>query len=427
MAKKIIPVVSIVLLLFAGIIALTQELDAVLPLFDGDDAHYFPFDFGENGIPEMGKPVRWFRSNAGGMALEEIQSRLVALSNEYALAIDSARRDEMPERLLPYYDENYFIEIRTLFKKGGQVRTQWLFRDAEGATRVNAVFLEPEKLDAAMQAEAAEEKIPDGEESADIVSGADNGGKINSNDLNEKQTAGFIEIFDENLFLTSEYRFFEDGEINRTDYKFNGNMLISSVVLLWEDNDKGGEYKPSYTDLYRYNRSLFLRAVERVFYKDSEISVSDDPVRVAFPRNLADAAKSGIFINERFNSYPEFFGDVFVHSNSKIVFETDERGRILRQTLYDEEGNIIWVIRNAWRNDRIVSSSKKEGDTELLAEYAYNSGGERILERNLRNGVLERLVRTEGEKDIEELYINNVIVLRAVWEDGRKISETRMR
>jgi len=50
-----------------------------------------------------------------------------------------------------------------------------------------------------------------------------------------------------------------------------------------------------------------------------------------------------------------------------------------------------------------------------------------ISEKNLKNGVLERVVLIDGETEIEELYMNNAVVLRAVWEDGRKISETRVR
>jgi hypothetical protein len=68
---------------------------------------------------------------------------------------------------------------------------------------------------------------------------------------------------------------------------------------------------------------------------------------------------------------------------------------------------------------------KTQNDTVLLAEFAYDSSGDRILERNFRNGILERLVRTEGKVDIEELYLNNVVVLITVWEDGVRISETR--
>jgi hypothetical protein len=131
-------------------------------------------------------------------------------------------------------------------------------------------------------------------------------------------------------------------------------------------------------------------------------------------------------LGEKLNSYPGFFGEVFVYENERIVYTTDERSRIISQTLYDSENKIVWVINNTWLNDRIVSTLKKEGGTEYLAEFVYDSGGGRILEKNYKNGILERVVRTEGKTDIEELYINNMVVLRAVWEDGRKISETRV-
>jgi antitoxin component YwqK of YwqJK toxin-antitoxin module len=126
------------------------------------------------------------------------------------------------------------------------------------------------------------------------------------------------------------------------------------------------------------------------------------------------------------NAYPEFFGEISVQKDEKIVYVTDEKGSILSQTLYDEKDNIIWVITNKWSNDRIVSTSKKEGDTESSAEFDYDSDGNRITERNFKNGILERVVYTEGNTDIEELYFNNMIILRAVWENGRKISETRV-
>jgi antitoxin component YwqK of YwqJK toxin-antitoxin module len=108
-----------------------------------------------------------------------------------------------------------------------------------------------------------------------------------------------------------------------------------------------------------------------------------------------------------------------------VLFRS-ERSNILSQTLYDENDSIIWVITNKWSNDRIVSTLKKEGDTEYLAEFDYDSDGNRITERNFKNGILERVVYTEGNTDIEELYFNNMVVLRAVWENGRKISETRV-
>jgi len=388
--KKIMPIIFIVLLLFAGIMALTQETELTVSDLDLEE------EFDEEELFDIYAdfiiPVRWFRSNAGGMALEEIQSKFIALRGEYALAIDSAQHDELPNYLSEFHNEEYLIEVRMLYKNGIQIRTQWLFKDIEDNTRLNAVLLEP---------------VLTGEPSD-----------------TEKNIRGFIEIYDERLNLISEYTYFEDGGINRIDNEFNENMLISSVVLVWVD---GEDYRKAYTDSYRYNRSLSLRAVERVFHNDTQGVQGLDPLRITFPRNIMDAAREKIFISERLNLYPEYFGDVFFVSDSRMVFETDDRGRVLSQTLYDDEDNIIWIINNVWRGNRIVTATKTEGDIVLLAEFQYNSAGDKILERNLRNGVLERLVRAEGKNEIEELYLNNVLVLRAVWEEGRKISETRLR
>jgi len=248
---------------------------------------------------------------------------------------------------------------------------------------------------------------------------------------------GFIEIFDDKSFLTTEYRFSEEEQDGKTEYFYKDGIIISAKSFLWEENDKGGGFKESHTDYYRYNRSAFLRNVERIFFTDRKITFAEDVIRIVFPNNIMSAARDDYFISEKFNAYPEFFGDLFVKKNDRLVYATDERGRILNQTLYrkqpnkekegEEEEKIVWAIKNIWSDERILSITKTEGDTVLLATYEYNSSGDCILERNLRNGVLERLVRTEGKRDIEQLYINNALVLQAVYEDGRKISETRMR
>jgi hypothetical protein len=105
-----------------------------------------------------------------------------------------------------------------------------------------------------------------------------------------------------------------------------------------------------------------------------------------------------------------------------------------RYAISDENENIIWEIQNTWFDERIVRIRKREyinynEDTEnyieYLAEYEYDSNGNRVTERNYKDGDLERVVRTQGSQDIEELYMFDTIVLQAVWEDGRKISETR--
>ena len=369
--KKKIIIIFLLFLLFAGLIALTQELE----IFSNNDNDLY------NSTSEWVMPVIWFRSNTGGMALEEIKSEYVALRNEYALAIIVASQDEMPDYLLPFFDESYLIEMRILYKNAQQIRTQWLFKDFDNFTRLNAVFLEP---------------------------GTNGTGSIR----------GFIEIFDEKSLLISEYRFFEDGEITRIDYEFNDEILVSATFFIWVD---GEDYIRSYADFYRYNRMLTLRSIERVFYRNMQA----DPIIVYFPRQVMEGVEDNNIIAD--NVYPLFFGDIFVTEGQRIVYDTDDRGRILTQTLYDREGKVIWVIRNTWQNNRIVLSAKTEGDTVLLTEYEYNANGDRILERNLKNGILERVVRTSGKTETEELYINNVVVLRAIWEDGEKISETRIR
>jgi len=477
LTRKKAAVLIFILLIFAGIIALTQETNEELPLVEAENE----FDANEELFlhPEEEKPLpewhkksaRWFRSNAGGMAVEEIPSRLAALRNEYALVIDYAHKDDLPENLQPFYDDQFFIEIRVLFKKGVQSRTQWIFRDEDGRSRLVAVFMEkeaasekqpePNKTEDAdeiqellaviTENEITDELLTDLNEAvdADVVSEivavlteneiidetqADVFDSVINDVINEivetvevkkNNMSGFIEIYDENSFLTAEYRFFQDGSRNRTDFVFKDGLLLSSTFSLWEEKNME-QYAQVYTDYYRYNRSLYLRSMQRVFYKDRVIS-SNDPVVITFPSGILAAARETAFISERQNSYPDFFGEITMKKDSKVSYSTDEKGRILSQTFYDEEDNVIWAIYNTWSDDRIASTVKEEGDNVYLAEYEYDSSGDRVLERNYTNGVLQRVVRSEGKTDYEELYLNGKIILQAVWEDGRKISETMMR
>jgi hypothetical protein len=436
LSKKIILIVFLVLIFFAGIIALTQEADDELPDIDSEEAE-FSLDYEFDQDNDWIRPARWFRSNSGGMALEEMQSRFSALRNQYALAINYVSKDELPEYLFTYFDEEYNVEVRILYNKGEQIRAQWILRDEKGNTRLNAVFLEPEPepeiiekehifiketveliTDNENETEAETENLARAEDEDEEEESQEEEKIVINKDI--KKRRGFIEIFNEDLFLTSEYRFFEDGRTEKTEYELKNNLLLNAVYLM---SDNAGDFKTYYTDYYHYNRSLSLRSIERIFQKDGML---DDPITIAFPRRIMDSIKKDIFISEKLNLYPEFFEDDFISAASKMIFNTDNRGRILGQTLYDEEDEIIWTIQNTWHGNRIVKTSKKEGDTVLTAEYAYNSGGDRILERDFRNGVLERVVSTKGDTEIEELYMNNAVVLRAVWEDGRKISETRV-
>jgi hypothetical protein len=88
---------------------------------------------------------------------------------------------------------------------------------------------------------------------------------------------------------------------------------------------------------------------------------------------------------------------------------------------------MIGEMKNTWSQDRLLSVHWTSGDDDRLTEYEYDGGGDRILERNYSKGLLERIVKQEGDREVEEIYMNNRIILRAIWEDGRKISEERIR
>jgi hypothetical protein len=562
-------IVPVIMLLSVGIIALTQESPFQVNDFTGDNEEeleqeqevFFIYE-SPREIPEWVKPARWFRSNSGGMPLEEMQSRIAAMRGEYALVIDFTSSLDIPEYLQDFYDNRYFIEIRTLFKNGKEDRTQWLFRDENYGVRLIAVLFEASQ--AASQAtaqEAAQEAVQTADDKEDepatvvedaIASGKNAAGEetaaIQNTDGENIEIAeaqddtedekpeekvkvkkirkpdpgsGFIEIYDEKYHITTEYRYTDKGEKSKIEYFYNGNMKISAQASVWDDDED--DYIQTHIDYYLYNRSSFLRAVERVFLRDQQITIADNViadngvinndvtdnavadssvtndgvtdnavadssvtnddvtdnavadssvtndgvtdnvvadssvindgvtdkaatdkgvadnvvsdsgvtknvVRVSFPQNILAAARNDLFMGERFNSYPDFFGDLLVQKGSRLVFTTDNRGKVLDQTLIgnDEERTVIWKIVNTWSNDRIVKITKTEGEAVFLAEYVYNREGDRVLERNIKDGVLERVVRTDGKKDIEELYVDNKVVLQAVWEDGRKISESRI-
>jgi len=455
----LIPVVFLlVFFLVAGFFAITQETG------DADNPHRGDSDeeeaaSGEAGIePEFipAGPPRWFRSNAGGMALEEIPSRLGALRHEYALLIDYVNTDDMDPRLLPFHKDEYIIEIRILYKEGKESRRQWLFRNADGNTRVNAVFRvfgeeppgEPEETAASkedapsvegdnpepaladmetpvVEGSPSAEGAPSGEDGEDPPSAeappvevlsAEGGAKKNET----KVSGGFIEVYNENGQISRDYSLFKDGSEILTAYFYNGSALIR-VETQAKDADNL-EYRKTHTDNYRYNRSYSLRNVERVFH-----TAGTDPVRLVFPGRVIDAAYEKDFIKERMTLTSEFLGINQVDDGFRMVYDTDSKGRVLNETLYNGKDEVVWTLKNTWSGDRIIAILKIEGGDESRIEYDYDASGNRIAERDIRNGILERQVLIEGDKETEELYLNGVMVLKAFWEDGRKISEERVR
>jgi hypothetical protein len=209
------------------------------------------------------------------------------------------------------------------------------------------------------------------------------------------------------------------------NYSYNRQRLIRAVTKIYHP---AGETEESYiedycTDYYRYSRSSSLRGVERVYHAET----ATEPIRLRFPHVVLGAAKNTNFVNPGISFTNEFFKDVLVDSGSRVLYTTDERGRVLTETRRNENGEVIGELQNTWSGDRLVSVRWKAGDDDRITEFEYNDDGDRIVERNINRGVLERVVTVEGDLEIEILYIDGTPMLRAVWENGRKISEERIR
>jgi hypothetical protein len=154
--------------------------------------------------------------------------------------------------------------------------------------------------------------------------------------------------------------------------------------------------------------------------------------RVSFPAlTLGYSEASGYDFPPVVYSF-SFFEDVDLPHASRVSYLTNARGKVLTETRRDEEDNILAEIQYTWNGDRLQSlefSSRETATTSKEVrriEFEYNDEGIRYLERNYRNGILERTVRSNGNQDIEELYLDGVVILRAIWEDDRKISEERI-
>ena len=418
------------LLLLGGIIAITQEssddesIQSDLPDdFPPDDflpdelAYDLPEETEEEYLPSWipPGPARWFRSNAGGMALEEIPSRLAAIRNRYALVADYLSPDELDSLLFYYYRDNFTIEIRVLFEDGEESRRQWMFRDDEGMVRLNAVLRYQEASEAGIVFADDGEILYTDEPDMEAPAAVENS--------SEPVLVGFIEIYQEDARLAEEHLFLEDGAEMMTAYFYNEGVLVSAETRRKSPDDEYHEFRLVHTDHYRYTPSFALRHVERVFYETSGM----DAIRQVFPYMVLHDAVSMQFLDEKLPIVPDFFGDHLLEAGSRIVFETDSRGRVLTQTMVDNDEEVVWVITNVWLDDRIYSIQRAEGDDVKLTEYEYNSSGERIVQRDINNGVLERQIRIDGINEIEELFMDGVVVLRAYWEDGRKIREERVR
>jgi hypothetical protein len=408
--------------------------------------------------------TRWYQSNAAGMALESAYSRL-ALRGKYALSIAVISPGELPEILREYHNGDYTIELRTLYEDGELSRRQWLFKDSAGVTRLTAAFNSNQYIDSsgipaaetpaafiwqpdtappdeaapppgapppdetALPAAVPEEAAPAGDTAGEETGSAEAGTEEASEEAEEApDQSGFIELYGSDGLITEEHQIDPQGKDQITAYIYNNQLLLRAEARI--KTPKNGETEETiedyYTDYYRYSRSYSLRSVERVFRSAASAVPAEERIRLAFPHMILGAARDFGFVSPGSAYGSDFFEDVLLDSGFRVLYTTDDRGRVLTETRRDEEGNVIGELQNTWSGDRLVRVRWLSGEDERVTEYEYDAEGDRILERNSSRGILERTIRREGDRDVEELYMNGKVILRAIWEDGRKISEVRV-
>jgi len=367
------------------------------------------------------------------MALEPIPSRLAALRGEYCLSIGMTNPGDLPALLLPYYDTSFRIELRVLYEKGKEIRRQWIFRDNLNFARLTA---------------------------------SGTAGLFGLDGSADAKKTGFIEIRDAGGFITRELQFADD--LSQWEflyfYKDDTNTLVRvetrfkeapaptpAVPAPAEDaavpaaqgaespagTNEGAEessnvppaekeaepvFVPMYTDYYRYTRSGSLRAIDRSLQEGAAAKLS----RITFPRLGSDSSSSLEMAIQGVSNTSEFFTDINPPEDAQITYTLDNRARVLTEVWKDKDGKIVGEYIDTWSGDRLQSVRWKSDDDERLIEYDYDSSGNRIAERDFRQGVLERSVTSRDGKDTEEIYMNGKLILRAHWENGKKISEERI-
>ncbi|MDR3130148.1 MAG: hypothetical protein LBU18_01230 [Treponema sp.] len=367
-----------------------------------------------------GEP-RWFISNAAGMTLESAYTRL-ALRSKYALMIDSQPSSAIPDRLRQFYDPSYSVEIRVLYENGEESRRQWLFVGEDERIRLVAVFnAGPLPEDATAASVEAEEPYPEKPDEAGETEKAD------EEDEEKPDLSGFIEIYNTEERISEEHQIDSNGEARIITYFYVNQTLVRAETAIKKPASEEDEPEPEAycTDYYRYSRSASLRAVERVYHRSEE--AGDNRARLPFPHMVLDAARQTNFVRPVLPISSDFFQDILKDEGDRVIYNTDARGRILTETHKNEAGEIVGELQNTWTGNRLTQVRWTSGEDERITEYEYNDDGDRILEKNINKETLERVIRISGDQEIEELYMDDRVVLRAVWKNGRKISEKRVR
>ncbi|MDR0539638.1 MAG: hypothetical protein LBG74_03940 [Spirochaetaceae bacterium] len=186
----------------------------------------------------------------------------------------------------------------------------------------------------------------------------------------------------------------------------------------------GREGAVLWTDTYRYARAKSIRSVER--HVMAAGNGKAEFVKMQIPRTIEIEPDNRKFVEPATSFISSFLADILYDKTARITYTTDNKRRIVSQMYYNEKDEPIGEMRNQWDNDRLLEVLWKNGEDERRIEYQYNKHGDRTSEKDYNKGILERTVQIDGSNEIERVYREGHLILEAIWQDGRKISERRI-
>ena len=364
-------------------------------------------------LPTAARGADWYVSDAAGIAFAAV-ARSRALRLDYALSVEVPDAASVPPSSLEYLAGGGRVEIRTLWAGGKEKWRSLSAWDREKVLRF-------------------EERT-------------DDGGLVSR------------DRYDAEGRLSESSKLASDGTGTVTRYRFERSLLISAdsfAVVLPEAGVL--EEQPSWTESYRYNRDGALISVARIAAEGGEGSSARFVSRLGAPVLLETRAPDGYAVRTRFdalgrpteNSSIDAEGAVIgaVESTTyeadaekggpavkrrtegEVSVETrlDDKGRIVSETRNGKDGTLVEETTNVWKDERLIVVERETLSATRRTEYEYDGAGDRVAERDYRDGILERSRRKDGDVEVEELYVEGKAVLRAIWVGGVKTKEERVR
>jgi len=313
----------------------------------------------------------WYRSTPGGLALESLSS-VLAQREDYALEVFDLEVKDLPEVL------------HNLVQGVSRVAGERLYHNRQIIMNRYTLFDSQNNLLAASQ----------------LVD----------------QGYSWIERYDTKQRLIVEYWTIDSSTWFTREFIFVKDRIAKSRTSMGEPNAVG---KLLYTDVYRYDRTGFLRTIERYPADGDGSSVTTE----WFSRNaefLTGLNRPGVGSS----------GVAPLSANLKdmmIVYNLDAKGRVIREVHKKADGSILYEKSNTWDQDRLRTVTITELNKTTKIEYSYDSRGNRTGEAYYSGSELLRKIIIEGNKETEELYDKGKLILRTIRIDGVTQSEERPR